>query len=491
MAAVIQSLTGAPSAHFKTWNSVQGNRVEKEVKRLQMRIAKAIREGRQGKAKALQWLLTHSFYGKLMAVKRVTDNQGAKTPGVDGVVWDTPKSKMEAVNSLDRKRYQPKPLRRIYIPKNYGTKKRPLGIPTMLCRGQQALHLLALEPVAETLSDKNAYGFRPKRSCADAIEQCFKIFSRKTSARYVLEGDIKSCFDQISHEWLLKHIPIDKVILKKWLKCGFMEKGKLYPTLFGTPQGGIASPTLLNLTLKGLEDKIASATKQSDQVNLVVYADDFIVSGKSKELLQEKVKPVIVEFLKKRGLELSEEKTVITDIDKGFDFLGFNIRKYGHKLLIKPAKKNVKTFLDKIRKTIKSYPTCKTENLIYLLNPKIRGWANYYRHVVSKEIFGYVDHKIFWMVWTWAVRRHPNRAKKWIWNKYFPNPNLRLNGILHVKVSGKNGKEIVSLTKASKTPIRRHIKIRAMANPYDPAHKSYFERRDKKVQAKDEMLPAF
>jgi RNA-directed DNA polymerase len=488
MTATVKPLSGAPSARFDTWNSITWDRVKKQVKRLQARIAKATREGRHGKAKALQRLLTHSFYAKLMAVKRVTSNTGAKTPGVDGVLWNTAKRKMEAVRSLRQKGYQPQPLRRIYIPKSNG-KIRPLGIPVMKCRGQQALHLLALEPIAEILSDKNSYGFRPKRSCADAIEQCFNIFSRKKSARWVLEGDIKSCFDKICHKWLSEHIPMDKRILGKWLKCGFVDKGKLYPTDEGTPQGGIASPTLLNLTLSGLEAKIAAVTKQSDQVNVVVYADDFVVSGKSKELLENTVKPVIVDFLKERGLTLSDEKTIITSIDKGFDFLGHNVRKYKNKLLIKPSKRNVKTFLGKIRETIKSQPTAKTENLIRILNPKIRGWANYFRHVVSKDAYSYVDSQIFHAIWNWACRRHHNKSKQWIWRNYFTDPTL--SGILTVKLKGSNKPETISIVRASTTLIRRHIKIKADANPYDPEYRKYFEMRDKKPRVKQEQLPTF
>ncbi len=483
--------TGAPTAQFQSWNSIKWDPIEKHVKRLQMRIAKATREGRYGKVKSLQWLLTHSYYAKLLAIKRVTSNSGAKTPGVDGIVWNTSTHKKEAINLLKRKGYQPQPLRRVHILKKDGKSKRPLGIPVMQCRGLQALYLLALEPVAETLSDQHSYGFRPKRSCADAIEQCFNIFSRKTSAKYVLEGDIKSCFDMISHKWLLEHAPMDKIILEKWLKCGYMDKGTIYPTLLGFPQGGIASPTLLNLTLKGLDAKIASVTKTRDKVNLVVYADDFIVSGNSKDVLEDKVKPAIEEFLKERGLELSEKKTVITSIDKGFDFLGFNIRKYKDKLLIKPSKKNVNTFLRNIRDIIKSYPTCKTENLIYMLNPKIRGWVNYFRHVVSKDTFQYVDCQIFLMIWQWACRRHPNRSKEWIYNKYFLNPMLRPRGILRAKVSGTKGKKVVTLIRATTTLIRRHIKIKANANPFDPAFKSYFKRRDMKVNIKDDALPIF
>ncbi len=491
MTSTVLPLTGAPSARFETWESVNWPLVEKQVKRLQTRIAKANREGRHGKAKALQWLLTHSFYGKLIAVKRVTSNAGAKTPGVDGVLWNTPGQKMEATKILKRRGYRPQPLRRIYIPKSNG-KKRPLGIPAMSCRGLQALHMLALQPIAESISDRNSYGFRPKRSCADAIEQCFNIFSRKHSAGFVLEGDIKSCFDKICHKWLLEHIPTDKVILKKWLECGFIDKGTLFPTTEGTPQGGIISPTLLNLTLRGLEEKIASVTSSSDKVHLVVYADDFVVSGSSKELLEEKVKPVIEEFLKERGLTLSDEKTTITSIDKGFDFLGFNVRKYNGKLLIKPSKKNVCTFLNGIRGIIKTNPTCKTETLIYILNPKIRGWANYYRHVVSKETFSKVDHEIFLATWNWAKRRHPNHGKRWTWRKYFPDP--RSVGNLAVKVPiGSKSAGLLSLVRASTIPIRRHTKIRMDANPFDPEYNSYFERRDLEKQRRDPLddMPIF
>ena len=488
MTARAKPLAGAPSTAHRTWKSIEWDRVEQHVKRLQMRIAKATREGRYGKARALQWLLTHSFSAKLMAVKRVTGNSGAKTPGVDGVIWKGPKMKMEAAKSLRRKGYRPAPLRRIYIPKSNG-KLRPLGIPVMRCRGQQALHLLALEPVAETLADRNSYGFRPKRSCADAIEACFKAFSRKSSPSVALEGDIKSCFDKISHKWLLANIPMDKVILEKWLKCGFVDNGKLFPTDEGTPQGGIISPTLLNLTLRGLEATIAAATKKSDKINVVVYADDFIVSGVSKEVLENKVKPAIVEFLKERGLTLSEEKTVITGIEQGFDFLGHNIRKYDGKLLIKPSKKNVKTFLHKIRESFITLKTSKTEDLISHLNPKIRGWANYFRHVVSKDVYSYVDHHIFWATWKWARRRHPGRGKRWIWKKYFPDPSH--SGHLMATAKGPRGPLTVTLAKASTTKIHRHIKIRADANPYDQKYGEYFKQRDKKTNVSQEYLPVF
>jgi RNA-directed DNA polymerase len=290
----------------------------------------------------------------------------------------------------------------------------------------------------------------------------------------VLEGDIKACFDEISHEWLLKNIPMDRRILGKWLKCGAINNGNFFPTNKGTPQGGIISPTLLNLTLSGLEQRIAEATVRRDRVHLAVYADDFIVTGKSKKILEEKVKPVIVDFLSERGLSLSESKTVITTIDQGFDFLGHNIRKYNGKLLIKPSRTSIKRFLQNVRTTVKENRNSKTENLIQLLNPKIRGWANFFRHVVSKKAFNTIDHEIFWVVWNWARRRHPNKGKHWVWRKYFPDPNLR--GCLAVR----SKTEITYLFRASSISIRRHTKIRENANPYDTQYLSYLESRDKK-----------
>lgn len=356
------TLIGAASA-YSQWESIKWSAIGKHVQRLQMRIAKATREGRLGKVKALQWLLTHAFSAKLLAVRRVVHNAGSKTAGVDGVRWRTSGQKLAAAKSLQRQGYRPKPLRRIYIPKKNG-KRRPLGIPTCTDRAMQALHLFALEPVAETQADHNAYGFRPKRSAADAIEQCFNSLATRQCAQWILEGDIRACFDQISHPWLIEHIPMDTPILEKWLAAGFMEDGVVYPTRAGTPQGGIASPVLANMALDGLEAVAIAAAPRNQKINVVKYADDFIITGASKEVLETKVKPAVVAFLKVRGLELSEDKTHIAHIDDGFDFLGFNVRKYVGKLLIKPAKSAVKRFLDGIRHLIKANVASKTVDLI-------------------------------------------------------------------------------------------------------------------------------
>ena len=220
-----------------------------------MRIVQVVREGRWGKVRALQRLLTHSYSGKVLAIRRVTENQGKKTPGVDRVIWDTPEKKMQAVHELKRWGYQPQPLRRVYILKSDGKTMRPLGIPTMKDRAQQALYLLALDPAVETTADHNSYGFRQQRSCADAIGQCFNTLS-KDNPEWVLEGDIKSCFDRISHDWLLAHVPMDRAIVRKWLKAGYLDKHVLHETSEGTPQGGIISPALANCALDGRPSRL-------------------------------------------------------------------------------------------------------------------------------------------------------------------------------------------------------------------------------------------
>ena len=481
---------GAISNEAAEWFAIDWPSVYRNVRRLQVRIVKAMKENRWNKVKALQRLLTHSYSGKVFAVRRVTENNGKRTPGVDRIIWKTPEDKIKAVRDLRRREYRPQPLRRVYIPKKSDrTAKRPLGIPTMIDRSQQALHLLALDPVIETAADKNSYGFRQQRSCADAIAQCFITLSHAPHTQWILEGDIKACFDQISHDWLLANVPMDRTILQKWLKSGYMDKHVLHETTEGTPQGGIISPALANYALDGLErllrkkfpegTRLKSLGGKSASVNFIRYADDFVITSKSKEILEGKVQPVVEQFLQQRGLELSPKKTVITHVEKGFDFLGQNVRRYPNgKLLIKPSKKNLKTFLDGIRQTIRNARGMSAADLIDLLNPKIRGWANYHRHVVSSRIFSSVDRSIFYNLWQWARGRHQKKTSHWLKKKYFEKRGTRDWCFFGETCDDQGQLHKAWLYHARSTPIRRHVKVKGEANPYDPAFETYFEERE-------------
>lgn len=470
------------------WEAIDWQKALAYVKKLQVRIVKAQKEGHYSKVKSLQWLLTHSFYAKALAVKRVTSNQGKRTSGVDHELWLTPQAKFNAISKLNRRGYRPQPLRRHYIPKKNG-KMRPLGIPTMTDRAMQTLYKFSLEPIAETYADPNSYGFRIGRSTHDAIEQCFTDLNKGKSPEWILEGDIKGCFDHISHEWLLENIPMDTQILEKWLKCGYVETRKLFPTDEGAPQGGTISPTLMNMALDGLErllqERLPTRQKVNgrthfNKLNFVRYADDFIITGESPEFLRDKVLPIVKEFLTERGLQLSEEKTVITHIEDGFDFLGKNIRKYNGKLLIKPSKTSVKSFLEKVRSIIKGNKSTKQETLIRKLNPVIRGWVNNQRYVVSSKVFSRVDYEIYKCLWQWAKRRHKKKNHKWIAQKYWHHIGSRqwTFSVPYENQSTEGEPLYCKLEYATDTKIIRFKKVVAEANPFDEYWTDYFEGRE-------------
>jgi len=411
---------------------------------------------------------------------------------VDKVLWNTPHRKWKALKTLSLKGYKAKPLRRKSIPKKNG-KLRHLGIPTMKDRAMQALFKLGLEPIAETTADLNSYGFRPKRSCADAIEQCHNVLGKRTSAGWILEADIKGCFDNISHKWILEHIPLRKKILEQWLKVGYIDHKTWFPTESGTPQGGIISPTIANMVLDGLEKEItlkACPTRYRNgrwhnplKVHFVRYADDFVVTCVDKDYLEKQIKPLIREFLSERGLELSEEKSKITHINEGFDFLGFNIRKYKEKCLTKPKKDSVKSIYASIRDFVKVNPSMSQEELIPGISPKIKGWANFYHHSASKRTFALLDDKIFKLLWKWAKRRHPNKGLHWIKSKYFKQLGNR-----HWVFMSTDKKRPIILPRFDATKIIRHTKITNHSNPYDKSWDSYFEQREKEKLGKRKII---
>ncbi len=305
----------------------------------------------------------------------------------------------------------------------------------------QALHLLALDPVLETVSDQNSYGFRKNRATADAMSQIFVRLSRKGSAEWVLDADIEGFFDNISHQWMIDNVRMDKSILTKWLKSGVVDGKQLLATTAGTPQGGIISPALANWTLNGLEAELVAhldakwgvAKAKKLKVGVIRYADDFVITGASRELLEDEIKPWVENFLAIRGLRLAKAKTKIVHVDEGFDFLGWNFRKYTGKLLIKPSKKNVKAFYKKLGTAISDNLGATQENLIRLLNPMLRGWAQYHSPVVAKQTFSRLESLLFWRLMRWAKRRHPTKSADWI-RKSIGVPSAIGIGYLHVKL---------------------------------------------------------
>ena len=289
----------------------------------------------------------------------------------------------------------------------------------------------------------------------------------------MLEADIKGCFDNISHDWLIAHVPTDKGVLRKWLKAGYFEGNNLFPTESGTPQGGIISPVLANLALDGLQDVLAGLVRtvgeaRSAKVNFVRYADDFIITGSSRELLEDRVKPLVQEFLRERGLELSEKKTLVTHVTDGFDFLGWTVRWQGGMLLTKPSRKNAKNFLAKVRGTLRDMRTSRQADVIDKLNPVIRGWAGYHRSQMATRTFAKADHAIWQALWRWARRRHPNKGERWIKARYFRCIQGR-----DWRFAEKD-KALLTLASFHKKP---HIKVDGSRNPYSPDDEDYFDAR--------------
>ena len=460
------------------WSQINWRKVKKVVRNLQRRIFRARKLGQWKQLRRLQKLLLKSSANLLISVRQITQiNQGKNTPGVDKEVIKTPEGRVKLVNEWAMPKA--KPTRRVYIPKSNG-KKRPLGIPTVRDRVAQNIVKNYLEPEWEAVFEPNSYGFRAGRSCHDAIEQVFNRFRDNHSGRnkWVLDADIKGCFDNLAHKSILSSIKSTprEDLIREWMKAGYVYEGINYQTDTGTPQGGICSPLLSNIGLHGLENTVKSFNKK---LGIIRYADDFIITSKTLEEL-EKVVPRVKQWLAERGLELSTEKTQIVHIDEGFDFLGFNCRCFKNKLLIKPQKKKVLAFCKRIGVIIKDMKSVKQETLIKRLNPILRGFANYYQRVISKETFEYVSHRVWQYLWNWCKRRHLKKRLKWVKKKYFHVINGR-DWIFGCMTEDRKGKrKPLYLYNIAKTPIVRHTKVTGTNSAFDAELDSYWEKRKTK-----------
>ncbi|MEG4284995.1 group II intron reverse transcriptase/maturase [Microcoleus sp. A006_D1] len=476
------------------WNQINWQKLERQVFKLQKRIYKASQRGDLKAIRRLQKTLMKSWSARALAVRRVTqDNKGKKTAGVDGVKSLSPKQRLDLLRTLNLNS-KVSPTRRVWVDKPGTDEKRPLGIPTMNDRALQALVKLVLEPEWEARFEPNSYGFRPGRSCHDAIGAIYSAINKQP--KFILDADIAKCFDSIDHETLLRKLNTSPTIrrqIRAWLKAGVMDGKQLFPTSEGTPQGGVISPLLANIALHGMEERIKEYAKTLNMKNergnqkswqmkcqsltLIRYADDFVILHEDITVVQ-RCRELISEWLKSMGLELKSSKTTLSHTlieyegKTGFDFLGFSIQQYkvgqyeskqGFKTIITPSQKKQREHYHAIASIIDAHKTAPQKALITRLNPVIRGWANYYSTVVSKDTYSRLDHEIFYKLKTWAKRRHPKQN----WSEGAGNYWHTIGGSNWNFAAKEEGNNLLRLLSHAETPIVRHVKVKGNLSPYD------------------------
>jgi len=467
------------------WQRVDWRQATRQVRNLRQRIFRASQAGDWKRVHSLQKLILRSYANRLLAVRRVTQlNQGRHTPGMDQVVVKTPKARGALVDELAH--YQPwrvQPTKRVYIPKANGT-LRPLGIPTVRDRALQAMVKNALEPSWEARFEGSSYGFRPGRSCHDAIGKVYLLVRPNGRKKWVVDADIEGAFDAISHQHLMQTLgPVPgRELIKQWLKAGYLERTVFHPTEAGTPQGGVLSPLLLNVALHGLEAALGIKPGDRNCRGVVRYADDLVVLCESRPDA-ETVLTVLQRWLAERGLALSEEKTRIVHLTEGFDYLGFTVRHYrapqtsrsGYKLLITPSKASVQRIRAKLREEWLRLRGAPVAAVLHRLTPIIRGEANYFRVGVAAQTFGKLDSWMFGREVRWVKWQHPHKVSRWqkarYWGRFCPQRTDRW--VFGDRQTG------AYLTKFAWFPIRRHVLVRRSASPDDPQLQAYWRERDR------------